>query len=174
MKEILVGCEKGFLENMAFIATIAVPVIALLAGIIAILQIKSSVKTQRRSTAYDLYQNYLSSALQNHVFAYGDKKAIMQNAEELAKYKWFVTGMLICFEEILESCPTESDWILTIKSQLRRHAWHLSNSSSIRAGHWKRNLAILIQEQIKIFENQEFGVRDAPKDPGKISFQLLY
>jgi hypothetical protein len=172
MKEFIESCEKGLLENLAFIGNIAVPIIALIAGGIAIFQIISSANSQRRSTAYALYAKYLSLAMENHKFAYGVESEIRENVNDYAKYKWFVATMLLCFEEILISCPKESDWIETINAQLRRHSWHLSKSSSIRNGHWKRPLKILIEVQISIFENTQFASRDLPKTTKEICFKL--
>jgi hypothetical protein len=174
MKEILSNCEKGTLENFAFIGTIIVPIIALFAVGIAIWQIRSNAKVQRRSMAYSLYQQYLSSAMENSKFAYATKAVILENEEGYSKYKWFVASMLLCFEEILISCPNEPDWIATINSQLRRHSWHLSQSSSVRAGHWKGPLARLIRDQVELFQNGTFGARDLPKQSGKICFRLTF
>jgi hypothetical protein len=172
MKEVMNFCDKSTLESFAYIAAISVPIIAIIAGIIAIWQIISSSKVQRRSTAYSLYQQYLKLALENHNLAFATEELKFKNTDEYAKYKWFISSMLLCFEEILISCPKESDWIATINSQLRRHSWHLSQSSSIRAGHWKGPLSKLIYAQIKLFDDEKRGKRDVPRERGEICFRL--
>lgn len=166
------NCEKTLLENLAFIGTIVVPIIALLAVGIAVWQIRSNAGVQRRSTAYNLYQQYLTLAIQNPDIAYGSEKLITMSRDDYAKYKWFVASMLVCFEEILIACPNESDWVATIDAQLHRHSWHLSRSSSIRAKHWKQPLLRLVHNNVLLYQRGEFGTRDSPKDRGTISFRL--
>ena len=167
MNEIVQNCGKGMLENLSLIANISVPIIAVGALIVALFQIKSNAAVQRRAVAYNLYHQFLSLAMENHEFAYGRKEEIEKISGGNAKYRWFVSVMLLCFEEILVSCPSEEDWLATINSQLERHAWHLATSSSVRKQHWKGPLNRMIHAHIA-----NFAKRDVIKDPGEICFKL--
>jgi len=172
MNRIVAVCEKSFLENSAFIGTVAVPIIAIVAGAIAIWQVISNAKSQRRSAAYASYHQYLTLCMENPNLAFGVQGNIVTNLDEYAKYKWFIATMLLCFEEILISCPREKDWTATINSQLRRHVWFLSKSSSVSSGHWKSELHNLIKDQERIVESQNLASRDAVKEHGEICFKL--
>ncbi|MGK5022819.1 hypothetical protein [Janthinobacterium sp. LB2P10] len=169
MNEIIGNCQKSVLENWAFIATIAVPVIAILAGAVAVWQIIASAKAQRRSTAYALYQQYLTLAMENPEFAHGDQIEITKFSDRYRKYKWFVSSMLLCFEEILISCPKESDWENNIRSQLSRHTWHLYKSHSVNSGHWKKDLMRLIDMEV---EKSSYRGHISSKGSGEICFKL--
>lgn len=129
--------------------TAALPLLAIVAAIIAIWQIRSNAAVVRKATAHGIYHQYLKLALEHPILAYGKKSEIEKNLDEYGKYKWFVANMLFSFEEILLTNKNGTDWEATISSQLRRHAWHLSVSSSVRDGHWKKELKDLIDSAIQ-------------------------
>lgn len=154
--------EKSMVETVINYAASTGPLIAIFAAVIAIWQIRSSARVVRRAAAYNIYQEYLKLAIQHPILAYGNELAIKSDYETFSAYKWFIANMLLSFEEILCTCGKEADWAVAIAAQLRRHAWHLSVSSSIIAGQWKIELKELIDAEIFLHEARLLALRDAP------------
>lgn len=155
------------LQNFANIATITVPIIAVVAAFLAWRQIHSSSLAGRRATAFQIYHQYLVMAYENPTLAFPRLERIVGDAKQYDAYRWFVATMLLSFEEILYVCPNEEDWKRTITDQLNRHWWHLEDSHSA-AQHWKPALMRLIAEVKK----SQVGTRDAPRLPK--THQLLF
>ncbi|NGZ83815.1 hypothetical protein [Duganella aceris] len=147
---------KIFMEYAVQVSTIAVPFIAFIALIVAIWQIKAGRNAAQRAAAYTIYQAYLKLAMDNPMFSSPDKEKIMSNKEILSRYKWYVSNMLLSFEEILLISHRQTDWKTALESQLKTHAWYLVNSSSVRRGDWKPGLRLLIAEVLE----REVGRRD--------------
>ncbi|MCL6262712.1 hypothetical protein [Craterilacuibacter sp. RT1T] len=127
-------------------ATIAVPAIAIPTAFIAFFQVKISRAESRIATAHNIYNAYLQLAMQNPDLASADSNAI---ASSPMKYKWFLASMLFSFEQILLVTKNQNDWVIAIKSQLKKHKNHLSVSGSVARGDWKPELARLIKETVK-------------------------
>lgn len=148
------------LEDFAYIATISVPFIALIAAAIAWIQIRATSRATRRSMAYQIYNQYLMMAYQNPTLAYPRSEKIIRDANQYDAYRWFLSAMLLAFEEILYVCPDEKDWKETISDHLNQHWWHLETSRSA-ARHWKPALSRLIAEVRK----NQVGKRDGIQPP---------
>lgn len=150
--------EKGriFMEYAVQVSTIAVPFIAFVALIVAIFQIKAGRNAAQRAAAYTIYQAYLRLAMDNPMFSSPDKEKITSNKELFSRYKWYVSNMLLSFEEILLISHRQNDWKTALESQLKTHAWYLVNSSSVRRGDWKPGLKLLIEGVIE----RDVGRRD--------------
>ncbi|MEF9927360.1 MAG: hypothetical protein RR763_06520 [Massilia sp.] len=161
------------LEDLALVATLCVPLIAIGAIAIAIWQVKENSAAVRRASAYSIYQNFLKLALDNPTIAFGDRAEILSDVKKSSVHKWFFANMLLSFEEIIAIYPNQEDWKSAIKSQLRRHAWHLSDSSSIKNKHWNASLLQLVHEAISEADNGVVGTRDAIR-PSKFIFFKLY
>lgn len=134
------------MEYAVQVSTIAVPFIALVALAVAIWQIKAGRNAAQRAAAYTIYQAYLRLAMDNPAFSSPDKEKIMSNDELFSRYKWYVSNMLLSFEEILLISPHQTDWETALKSQLKTHSWYLPISSSVQRGDWKPVLMSLISE----------------------------
>ncbi|MBK0030954.1 hypothetical protein IBT47_01540 [Erwinia sp. S43] len=132
----------GILANLA---TIAAVIVGIIAAWIAFRQIKSSAEESKRSTANQIYQQYLLLCFENPSFTNGLTKPSRKN-EKYSKYCWFISTMLFSFEQILEINSNDSQWIDTIESQLVRHAKHLKVSSTVRNGHWDERLNKIIKK----------------------------
>lgn len=129
-------------------ATILMPFIAFFALCVAWYQLNSSRHESRASTAYAIYQQYLSLCLENPMLAKGDRKIVSRDDETLSRYKWFVSNMLFSFEQILRVASEDSDWKVAIKHQLSRHIWHLSDSGTVKRREWSDELMELIDSAV--------------------------
>lgn len=127
-------------------ATIAAPIIAGLAIGIALYQLKESRKESRRSSAYAIYTDYLQLCFDHQKYSCGFTIESSSDEDELNQYRWFITRMLFAFEQILDVYSDDEEWVTTIKSQLKRHEWHLSNSGTIRRGEWSADLTSLVND----------------------------
>ncbi|HIF9454769.1 TPA: hypothetical protein ACX6SO_003492, partial [Photobacterium damselae] len=121
-------------------ADIIMMVIASIALVFTIKQLLSARKESRRATAYATYQEYLKLCFENPTLAYGNQSKIIQNDQTNPKYPWFVSQMLFAFEQILETDKSDDQWLVSIESQLERHAWYLKNSSTANRLEWNEEL----------------------------------
>ena len=130
------------------LATFFAVFVAGLAAWIGYKQLKSSKDEERKSIAYDIYQQYLQLCIVNPTFSAGLEKP-ENNTNEYGQYRWFVSAMLFSFEQILETQSRDSKWIATIKSQLSIHKDCLKNSRTVRDKEWSNELQGIIEEVIR-------------------------
>jgi hypothetical protein len=138
----------SIVEIIEKISAPIVAVIAYLALRAAKTQIAASSRDQQRATAYESYREYLKLCIEYPDFALAKRGEFYADLSKARQYKWFVSSMLISFEEILYVCPGETDWKSAIEAQIFLHRHHLKNSSSVRRGDWKPKLMEIINEQI--------------------------
>ncbi|MEN4636554.1 hypothetical protein ABEG70_15910 [Pantoea agglomerans] len=129
------------------VATILAVIVAAIAAVIAFYQLHSSRIESRRSTANQIYQQYLAMCIEHPNFSLGMNKPV-RRSKEYTQYCWFVSSMLFSFEQILEVNSFDKKWISTIESQLSRHEKHLKSSSSVRNGQWEENLDLILKRVI--------------------------
>lgn len=127
-------------------ATVATPIIATLAIGIALHQLKINKEESRRTSAYAIYTDYLELCFEHQKYSCGFNMNTQTDKDEMNQYRWFITRMLFAFEQILDVYSDDEEWITTIKSQLKRHEWHLSNSGTIRRGEWNATLTSLVND----------------------------
>lgn len=130
-------------------ADIFVMIIAFLALVFAIIQILSSRNEARRTTAYASYQNYLNLCFEYPELARGSKVDITRDPATYSQYRWFIAQMLFSFEQVLDAEPNSHTWDEAIKSQLRRHLWHLETSKSVARKEWSPRLRKHLPEPIE-------------------------
>lgn len=124
-------------------------IMALIAGIalvFTIKQLRSGRKESRRATAYSTYQEYLKLCFENAILAYGNQEEIIQKGNITKEYPWFVSQMLFAFEQILENDKSDKQWKTSIKSQLERHAWYLKRSNTANRDEWSNELKSMIND----------------------------
>ncbi|EGR2301930.1 hypothetical protein [Vibrio parahaemolyticus] len=129
-------------------ATIATPIVAIVALIFAYLQLKSSRINSQRSSAYTAYDSYLGLCLEKPKLSYGFNSSSSFNQDEYDQYRWFVSKMLFTFEQILDVNKEDKDWNTTIIAQLKKHKLHLSKSGSVKREEWSEHLTKLINESL--------------------------
>lgn len=135
--------DYQFWSDRAGIIAAAVAVVALF---VAWYQVHAARKESRRSTAYAAYDNYLKLCMENQAFAIGDQNKITIDETTYYQYKWFIANMLFAFEQVLDACKDDLTWERTVKSQLKRHKWHLEHSKSIQRKEWSDKLIALFLE----------------------------
>jgi hypothetical protein len=130
-------------------ANIGTFIIATVAAVFAYKQWASSKEEARRATAYSAYSKFLELCQQSPDLAYGDEQLIKANQKDYIQYRWFIAQMLFAFEQILDVLPNDDEWKTSIRNQLKKHAWHLRKSSSIKRKEWNKPLQALIEEVIR-------------------------
>jgi hypothetical protein len=115
-------------ERLAHIATVLTALIAGIALIIAIFQIRAANHTQREATAQATYNEYLKLALENPELADG-RLAPSASEKEKTKYTWFVSFFLHSAEHIHNLFPHEADWVNSLRSQICIHRQYLRSDA---------------------------------------------
>ncbi|MFM9801358.1 hypothetical protein ACKKBJ_20215 [Aeromonas dhakensis] len=139
-------------------ADIIMAIVAILALIITLNQLRSGRQESRRATAYTTYQEYLKNCVENPKLAYGNKNDIILDSIANAKYPWFISQMLFTFEQILETAMPDNQWKTAIQAQLERHAWYLEKSNTVKRKEWSSSLMALLNEAI-----DKWQVEDIPR-----------
>lgn len=130
-------------------ADIIMAIVAILALITTIKQLRTGRLESRRATAYATYQEYLKNCANNPQFAYGNRNDIVVNGVINKEYPWFISQMLFTFEQVLETSKSDEQWKTAIQSQLKRHAWYLEKSNTVKRKEWCSTLMLLIEDAIK-------------------------
>lgn len=127
----------------ATFSAIATPLIALLAVLIAIRQLKSNKNESQRANAHNIYQQYLSTCLEYPDLARG-KGTITKEDIRYGQYCWFISSMLFSFERVLDTQAGSQKWEMTIRKQLIRHQLFLVDSGAVKDKVWANSLQKLI------------------------------
>ena len=130
-------------------ADIIMAIVAVLALILTLKQLRSGRLESRRATAYATYQEYLKNCAENPKLAFGNRNDIVLNGVTQEEYPWFVSQMLFTFEQVLETSKSDKQWKIAIQSQLRRHAWYIEKSNTISRKEWSDDLMAQISVAIK-------------------------
>jgi hypothetical protein len=132
------------LSEWAELSTVVTALVAVLALVGAIYQVRASRENQREATASALYAEYLSLAIQYPKFAGACIQASREGewTEEFESYKWFVSLMLHACEQIVDLTQGDKGWEATIKAQLTYHRDHLL-SASFRRDYYSKELVAL-------------------------------
>jgi hypothetical protein len=120
-------------EWIVWLGKIIVPLGVLATGVSAIVAVRKYSSDRRaqdrnnalqnRNSALQSYGGYLKLAFENPEFARPDDDwdEISKSPARFRKYRWFVSIMLLAFEEIINFDPTDPEWELAILWQLRYH-----------------------------------------------------
>jgi|HubBroStandDraft_4_1064222.scaffolds.fasta_scaffold493099_1 hypothetical protein len=93
---------------------------------VAFLKYRSDRKAQNRSNALQSYGAYLKVAFEYPEFARPDDWEKIKNDRAAYKqYRWFVSIMLLAFEEVINFAPLDKEWRQAIAWQLRYHIPYL-------------------------------------------------
>lgn len=129
-------------------ADIIVAVVAVIALLFTMIQIKINKIETRRAIALTAYNEYLKLSFDFPEYSYGDEQHITNNCSAFDKYPWFVSKMLFCFEQILSVEKNNKEWKIALESQLSKHSWFLKKSKSVRRKEWSKDLQEIINKVI--------------------------
>ncbi|MDC6623156.1 hypothetical protein N4Q63_15110 [Leclercia adecarboxylata] len=132
---------------LANIAAVVTAIIAFFAALVAYKQLISNKKESGKNIAYNIYHQYLLLCINNPTLSKGIAKPATFSLD-FEKYKWFVSAMLLAFEQIIESQKNDNKWRATIKSQLLIHKEFLKVSRTVRDKEWDEELHKIIEEVI--------------------------
>jgi hypothetical protein len=147
-------------DDLSAYATAASAVIAALAICIAAYQIRVSIFEARRATAYQIYKDYLSIAMENPKFSSAsypiDRPRLYefsQNELEYEKYEYFVSNLLFAAEGILE-VAADPAWRATLQDQLKYHALYLQ-SGDLPEAHFSKAVLKLSDAAIDAYKEEQ-------------------
>jgi len=111
------------LADWAHLATIVTAVVAVLALVGVMWQVRIGRLSQREATASALYGHYLSLAVQHPNLASASIEIPPKDTlnETFESYEWFVSLMLHAFEQILELTEGDEAWRGAIAAQIKYH-----------------------------------------------------
>lgn len=111
------------LRYLAHISTIATALVAVLALVIAIWQIKAAENIQREASAREAFKEYLKLAIDKPDFANAQPGA---NKGAKSGYEWFVTYFLYSAEQIYTTYPDDPQWHKGLAAEVCYHELYLS------------------------------------------------
>ena len=115
-------------------------------AIVAVLKYRSDRKAQNRNNALQSYGAYLKVAFDNPDLARPDDwEKIKNDRAAYKKYRWFVSIMLLAFEEVINFAPLDKEWRQAIALQIRYHVPYLREP-------------YFLAGQIKIYEPELQGI----------------
>jgi hypothetical protein len=126
-------------------------IIAVITVFLAYLQVTSSRRSQRESTAMEAYRNYLLLSFQHPGYATPDEgnKKIIANY----KYRWFVAVLLNACDEILDCVPNDVDWKRIIAAELEYHTPYLKSPYFLRPDE-DRGWTLYSEELERVFKDR--------------------
>ena len=129
-------------------STIGMFIVAATAVVVAYRQLRSSKQESRRASAYAAYKEFLRLCFDHPDLAYGNEESIKECEKNYVQYRWFIAQMLFTFEQILKVLPNDPEWKTTISNQLKKHIWHLKESSSVKREEWSEPLMQLLRNSL--------------------------
>lgn len=125
--------EMTMLEQLSNISNIVMGLLAVIAAAIAWYQVRVSHRDQKRTTAKEIYREYLERAFENpklsspsHPTSYYPYNKITADDQLFEQYEWYVSYLLLAVEEILDLEESEQ-WKETLKKQIRFHTEYLNS-----------------------------------------------
>lgn len=111
------------LRYLAHISTIATALVAVLALVIAIWQIRAAENIQREASAREAFKEYLKLAIDKPDFANAQPS---ENKGAKSGYEWFVTYFLYSAEQIYTTYPDDPQWHKGLAAEVCYHELYLS------------------------------------------------
>lgn len=150
-------------DELSAYASLVTAVTAVVAVIVASIQIHVSKRESRLGVAKGIYKDYLTLAFANPKFSSPSypldapgMKSFAHNAEELEKYEFFVSYVLFAAEEVLDLTKNSQAWRTTLRDQLRYHAIYL-DSMDLQEQHYSSDLLTLREEAIAEYKEAKIA-----------------
>jgi hypothetical protein len=151
-------------DELSAYATSATAAIAVVALIVAYIQVRVSKRESRLGVAKAIYKDYLALAFANPKFSSASYpldapgiQTFSRNADEYERYEFFVSYLLFAAEEVLDLTKNSPAWRATLRDQLRYHALYL-DSMDLQEHHYSSDLLTLREEAIAAYkEGQSAG-----------------
>jgi hypothetical protein len=144
------------MKNPETISGVVTATVAVLALIIAIVQIWTSKKSQRIATAKAIYREYLKLCFDNPDFSYRRTQPKDSGDKLFEKYAWFVSNMLFSCEEIYLHFPYDEKWKNAIILQCSYHSTYLNSEyfkKTDEMNTYSERFVELVDESIKPNKN---------------------
>jgi len=116
----MTASESDRLKRIDAWSTFATAVVAAAALIFAVIQLRSTERSQRETTAQETYREYLKLVIEKSDYADGMPE-MPKDKKRRAEYLWFVSYFLHASEQILLVRPDDTEWREAIISQVRLH-----------------------------------------------------
>lgn len=148
-------------DELSAYATFAAAIIAVIALVVAFIQVRVSKRESRLSVAKSIYKDYLALAFANPKFSSASypleapRMMIFEsNPDDYEMYEYFVSHLLFSAEEVLHLTKNSVSWRATLRDQLRYHALYLE-SMDFPENHYSKELLTLREEAIAMYKNEQ-------------------
>ncbi|MDD5395401.1 MAG: hypothetical protein PHE17_20445 [Thiothrix sp.] len=118
------------LQYFSHISTIATALVAVLALVIAVWQIKAAENIQREASAREAFKEYLKLAIDKPDFANAQPS---DNKSAKSGYEWFVTYFLYSAEQIYTAYPDDPQWHKGLAAEVCYHEVYLQGEEYQKA-----------------------------------------
>ncbi len=119
-----------FFKGLAEIGPGLTPMVALLAVLVAWLQLTLNRRNQRETTAKATFRDYLRLAFDHPKLAGGDISRM--SAEEFQQYKRFVGIFLWGVEEVLMFAEKDPFWLENLRQQMLAHRQYFRHDIALQ------------------------------------------
>lgn len=140
-------------EEISAYAAVVAAGIAAVALVIAAYQIRVTRLETRRTTAHQIYKDYLRLAMDHPEFSLASFPMESPRLQEILKddlkyeqYEFYVAQLLFAVEGILETCA-DAEWEATLTDQLSYHALYLQGEH-LRQRHYSQRVLSLCDAAI--------------------------
>ena len=153
-------------------AAVATACLALIAGLVALAQLRANRRVQREASAYEVFRDYMKLAFDHPRYSRPNFQAISSDPQTLEQYSWYVGCLLWAADEVIECTTLTKAWTNTLIGHIALHREFLL-SEEFRAEDFKHHSGELQQMIDKICRQPNTGKRNSvasiPPDckPGK-------
>ncbi len=123
------------------ISNVALLIVTILVSIFGVYQFVATTRFNRNQAAKAIHAEYIKLALDKPLLANPavgkidfEKLTVDGNREEFERYEWFVSYMLLSFEEIFH-LSNEDAWSSTLRSNLKVHKAYFKSQHFKESGY---------------------------------------
>ncbi|WP_375412803.1 hypothetical protein [uncultured Bradyrhizobium sp.] len=142
-------------------AAVVTSCVALIAGVVAIAQLRANRKVQREASAYEIFRDYMKLAFDHPQYSKSDFQAISRDSRNLEQYSWYVGCMLWAADEVIQCTALTKAWTNTLLGHIAVHREFLL-SDQFRAEDFKHHSDALQQMITKVCRQPDAGKRNPP------------
>lgn len=134
--------QADTISSIGNLANLGMFFVTLAVAIFGIYQFLTTQRLTRSQTAKEIYADYLKFSFENPRFADPSlarvdyvEKTFDESGELFGKYEWFVSYMIMAYEEIY-FLSDEPSWANTMRENLANHARYFASDHFERSGYF--------------------------------------
>jgi hypothetical protein len=142
-------------------AAVVTSCLALIAGVVAIAQLRANRRVQREASAYEIFRDYMKLAFDHPQYSRPDFQAISKDPRSLEQYSWYVGCLLWAADEVIQCTTLTKAWTNTLLGHIALHSDFLL-SDQFRAEDFKHHSDELQQMITKVCRQPDAGKQTSP------------